>query len=94
MRRRARRLFETYLDIFGDDYYIEIQDHGIPDQKQCNHVLLKWAAEYGVKVIATNDVHYIKQEDAAAQDVLALPADRQRPLQIPTACDLRTTNST
>ncbi len=66
----ARHVFETYLDIFGDDYYIEIQDHGIEDQRKCNAVLLRWAREYGVKVIATNDVHYIQQEDSAAQDVL------------------------
>lgn len=66
----ARKVFETYLDIFGDDYYIEIQDHEIPEQKRCNHVLLKWADEYNVKVIATNDVHYVEQADAAAQDVL------------------------
>ncbi len=66
----GKKVFETYLDIFGDDYYVEIQDHGIAEQKQCNHVLVKWATEYGVKVIATNDVHYIRQEDAAAQDVL------------------------
>src|SRR5690606_15134688 len=56
--------------IFGEDYYIEIQDHGIADQKRCNEVLLRWAREYGVKVIATNDVHYIEQHDSAAQDVL------------------------
>ncbi|MEX0600003.1 MAG: DNA polymerase III subunit alpha [Rhodothermales bacterium] len=67
---KARRIFETYLDIFGDDYYVEIQDHGIEDQKRCNAVLLRWAKEYGVSVIATNDVHYIEQQDAAAQDVL------------------------
>jgi len=66
----ARSIFEAYLEIFGDDYYIEIQDHGIEDQKRCNAVLLRWAREYGVKFIATNDVHYIEQEDAAAQDVL------------------------
>lgn len=66
----ARKVFEEYLDVFGDDYYVEIQDHGIPDQKRCNEVLLRWADEYGVKVIATNDVHYIQKEDAAAQDVL------------------------
>ncbi len=66
----ARPVFEAWLDIFGEDYYIEIQDHGIPDQQTCNHVLLKWAKEYGVKVIASNDVHYVEQEDAAAQDVL------------------------
>ena len=66
----ARRVFESYLEIFGDDYYIEIQDHGIEDQRACNAVLLRWATEYGVKVIATNDVHYIQQQDSAAQDVL------------------------
>ncbi len=66
----ARAVFETYLEIFGDDYYIEIQDHGIPEQKMCNAVLLKWAREYGVKVIATNDVHYIEEADHDAQDVL------------------------
>ncbi len=66
----ARAVFETYLDIFGDDFYVELQDHGIAEQKQCNAVLLRWAAAYGVGVVATNDVHYVEQEDAAAQDVL------------------------
>ena len=64
------KIFKEYLDIFGEDYYIEIQDHGIPDQKRCNEVLLRWARTYGVKAIATNDVHYVEQTDAAAQDVL------------------------
>ncbi len=66
----ARAIFEEYLEIFGSDYYVEIQDHGIQDQKRCNAVLLRWAKEYGVPAIATNDVHYIEEEDAAAQDVL------------------------
>jgi DNA polymerase-3 subunit alpha len=66
----GRAIFKEYLDIFGDDYYIEIQDHGIPEQKQCNAVLLRWAKEYNVKVVATNDVHYVERADAAAQDVL------------------------
>jgi DNA polymerase III subunit alpha len=66
----ARRVFEEYLDIFGEDYYVEIQDHGIPDQHKCNEVLLRWAKEYGVKVIATNDVHYVEEGDAEAQDIL------------------------
>ena len=66
----ARPIFEEYLDIFGEDYYIEIQDHGIPDQKKCNAVLLRWAKEYNVKIIATNDVHYVEQADSEAQDVL------------------------
>ena len=66
----ARAVFETYLDIFGDDYYIEIQNHGIAEQHTVNAVMLRWAKEYGVKVVATNDVHYVEQADAAAQDVL------------------------
>ncbi len=66
----ARAAFEAYLDIFGEDYYIEIQDHGIEDQKKVNAVLLGWAKEYNVKIIATNDVHYVERDDAPAQDVL------------------------
>ena len=66
----AREVFKSYLDIFGDDYYIEIQDHNIPDQHKCNEVLLRWAKEYDVEVVVTNDVHYVEQEDSAAQDVL------------------------
>ena len=66
----GRAVFEAYLDIFGEDYYVEVQDHGIAEQKRCNEVLLRWAGEYGVKVIATNDVHYVDQSDSEAQDVL------------------------
>ncbi|NBB72924.1 MAG: DNA polymerase III subunit alpha [Bacteroidetes bacterium] len=67
---QAREIFEWYLNVFGDDYYIEIQDHDIDDQHTCNEVLLQWAKEYDVEVVATNDVHYVEQDDAAAQDVL------------------------
>ncbi|WP_420457452.1 DNA polymerase III subunit alpha [Rubrivirga sp.] len=66
----ARAVFEDYLDIFGEDYYIEVQDHAIPEQRRCNAVLMRWAEAYGVRVIATNDVHYVAQADAEAQDVL------------------------
>jgi len=67
---RARELFETYLEIFGDDYYIEIQNHDIDDQHTVNEVLLRWAEEYDVKVLATNDVHYVDRQDHEAQDIL------------------------
>ena len=66
----GRAVFEEYLEIFGDDYYVEIQDHAIEDQKTCNAVLMRFAREYGVTVVATNDVHYIDEQDAEAQDVL------------------------
>ena len=67
---QARELFEEYLDIFGDDYYIEIQDHDIDDQHTVNEVLLKWRKEYDVKLLGTNDVHYVDQQDHEAQDIL------------------------
>ncbi|MCH8566840.1 MAG: DNA polymerase III subunit alpha [Balneolales bacterium] len=66
----ARKVFEWYLNLFGEDYYIEIQRHGLRDQETCNQVLLKWAKEYNVKVIATNDSHYVDREDSEAHDIL------------------------
>ena len=66
----AEKVFLEWLAIFGEDYYIEIQRHGIPDQDKCNAVLLRWAQKHHVKVIATNDVHYIEQKDNLAQDIL------------------------
>ncbi len=62
--------FREWLDIFGDDYFIEIQDHGIEDQLRVNEVLLRWSRQFGVPILATNDVHYVAREDHAAQDVL------------------------
>ena len=66
----AEKLFLEWLDIFGEDYYVELQRHGIEAQERCNGVLLKWAKKHNVKVIATNDVHYIEQKDSLAQDIL------------------------
>ncbi|MEL6704691.1 MAG: DNA polymerase III subunit alpha [Bacteroidota bacterium] len=66
----GERVFREWLELFGEDYYIELQDHAIPEQRQCNAVLVKWAEKYGVQTIATNDVHYVEQADAEAQDIL------------------------
>ena len=55
---------------FGADFYIELQDHGIPEQVRILPDLLRLAEECGVKTIASNDVHYVRREDAAAQDAL------------------------
>ncbi|WP_212005356.1 DNA polymerase III subunit alpha [Chitinophaga sp. HK235] len=62
--------FKWWLDIFGDDFYVEMQRHGIPEQDQVNHVLLKYAQKYNVKIIASNDSHYVDQADANAHDIL------------------------
>ncbi|MDP4265816.1 MAG: DNA polymerase III subunit alpha [Bacteroidota bacterium] len=66
----GEKVFLEWLDIFGDDYYIELQRHDIEDQNKCNEILLKWSKKYNVKVIATNDVHYIDHQDSQAQDIL------------------------
>jgi DNA polymerase III subunit alpha len=62
--------FKYWLDLFGDDYYVEIQRHGIPDQDIANEVLLRFAKKYNVKVIASNDAHYLDQKDFNAHDIL------------------------
>lgn len=65
----AREVVEEYKEIF-DEFYIEIQDHGIEEQKKVNPLLVKLARETDTPLVATNDVHYIKSDDAKNQDVL------------------------
>ncbi len=62
--------FKWWLNIFQDDYYVELQRHGIPEQEKVNAVLLKFARKYKVKVIASNDSHYVDQKDFNAHDIL------------------------
>jgi DNA polymerase-3 subunit alpha len=67
----AKRIAEQYLDIFGPDrFFIELQDHGIPDQRTINPELNALAKRLGVAVIGTNDVHYLTHDDVEAHDVL------------------------
>ncbi len=62
--------FKWWLDIFGENYYIELQRHGIADQDKVNLVLLKFAEKYNVKIIASNDSHYVDVTDYNAHDIL------------------------
>ena len=73
----AEKIFLEWLDIFGEDYFIELQRHHIEDldgtgvsQEDVNQVLLKWSEKYKVPAIATNDSHYVEEEDANAHDIL------------------------
>ncbi len=66
----GERLFKEHLDIFGSNFFVEIQDHGLEEQKRLNPVLKDLATRYGVGLVATNDGHYVKREDAHAHDVL------------------------
>lgn len=62
--------FKWWLNIFQQDYYVELQRHGIPEQEKVNAVLLKYAKKYNVKVIGSNDSHYVDQKDFNAHDIL------------------------
>jgi DNA polymerase-3 subunit alpha len=62
--------FKWWLNIFQEDYYVELQRHGMEDQEKVNKVLLKFAKKYNVKVIASNDSHYVDQKDFNAHDIL------------------------
>ncbi len=78
----AREAVEWYHRVFGDDYYLELQRHEVTDptiranretfplQQQANKVLIELAREYGIKLICTNDVHFVDQENAEAHDHL------------------------
>ncbi|MGZ5247869.1 MAG: DNA polymerase III subunit alpha, partial [Flavitalea sp.] len=66
----AEKEFKWWLDIFGEDYFIELQRHNIKEQETINQVLLRFAKKYNVPVIATNDSHYTDRDDYNAHDIL------------------------
>ena len=67
----AREAAKRYLDIFGEgNFFLELQDHGYPDQQTVNAELLRMSSEMGIPLVATNDCHYTYAEDAEAHDIL------------------------
>ena len=62
--------FKWWLNIFQEDYYVELQRHGMAEQDKVNEVLVKLARKYNVKIIASNDSHYVEQDDFNAHDIL------------------------
>lgn len=68
---KARKLAMEYRNIFGNgNYYLEIQDHGLPEQKQVNTEVVRLSRELNIPLVATNDVHYVDKDDAKIQDIL------------------------
>src|ERR1043165_2443578 len=67
---KAEQEFKWWLDMFGEDYFIEIQRHNLKEQEIINQVLLKFAKKFNVPVIATNDSHYTDKDDYNARDML------------------------
>ncbi len=68
--KKAEELIEFFIDTFKDDFYLEIQNHGLDEQEYVNAQLRVYAKKYNVKLVATNDVHYIDKSDAETHDVL------------------------
>ncbi len=66
----AKKRLLWYRDLFGENYFIEIQDHGLPEQAKNNPILKAWAQELGIGMVATNDGHYVKKSDATAHETL------------------------
>ncbi len=67
----AERMACEFREIFGpDNFFLELQDHGIPEQKKVNEALIAMSKKLGIPLIVTNDVHYVRAEDWQAQDVL------------------------
>ena len=67
----AKKAALEHVEIFGENnYFLELQDHGIDDQQTVNQGLLRMSQETGIPLVATNDIHYVKKEDAEAHDIL------------------------
>ena len=67
---RAKKAIFKLHDLFGDDFYLEMQENGIEEQALVNKKIVKFAASHHINVVATNDCHYIESDDASAQEVL------------------------
>lgn len=67
---RAKERAMWFKEVFGDRYYLELQDHGLEEQKRTNPLLVKLARELDIPLVCTNDIHYINRSDANAHDTL------------------------
>lgn len=67
---KAHEVIKFYIDTFGrDNYFIELQNHRLPEEARVRPVLADLAKEYGLGLVATNDFHYVRKEDAASQEI-------------------------
>ncbi|HEY6042208.1 MAG TPA: DNA polymerase III subunit alpha, partial [Anaerolineae bacterium] len=69
-REAARKALEWYREVFRDRFYVELQEHNIPELTDVNRTLISWARELNLPLVATNDVHYLDRADSFAQDIL------------------------
>ena len=68
---KAREAIDWFKQTLGaENFYLELQNHGLPEQAKVNRLLIPWAKEFGLKLVATNDVHYVEQAHSHAHDCL------------------------
>jgi DNA polymerase-3 subunit alpha len=72
---KAKEIAGTYKDLFGEDFYIEIQDHGTPDDRIILSTAPRLAKELGIKLVATNDCHYIGPDDHLYHNIMLMIPD-------------------
>ncbi|MCL2028371.1 MAG: DNA polymerase III subunit alpha [Bacteroidales bacterium] len=67
---RAENVVQEFLEIFGDDFYLEMQDHGLEDQKRVNLLLIELSKKHNIKIVASNDIHFVNKNDFTAHQIL------------------------
>lgn len=75
---QAEEAFVWWHNLFGEDFYVELIRHGLPEEEHVNQVLLRFAKQYGVKVLAQNNTFYINKEDSEAHDILLCVRDGEK----------------
>ncbi|MFN3839397.1 MAG: DNA polymerase III subunit alpha [Cyclobacteriaceae bacterium] len=76
--RQAEEAFQWWHALFGNDFYVELNRHGLAEEDHVNDVLLRFAAKYGVKYFAANEVFYLEKQEAKAQDVLVCIGENEK----------------
>ncbi len=74
----AEEAFKWWLEVFGEDFYVELQRHGLEEEERVNEVLLRFAAKYGVKPVAAHSSYYLQKADADAHDTLLCVKDGEK----------------
>ena len=68
--QQAEKEFKWWLDVFGDDFYVQINRHNLEEEEHVNNVLISFAKKYNVPIVATNNVYYLNKDDSDAHDIL------------------------
>ncbi|MBS1573652.1 MAG: DNA polymerase III subunit alpha, partial [Bacteroidetes bacterium] len=76
--QKGEELFLWWKETFGDDFFVQIQNHELPEEEFVNSILLKWADKYKVKVLAQNETYYTSPSDANIQDIVSCIKDGEK----------------